>query len=172
MKKILVTTLAMVAFATTSYAAVTYDADGVGFVGKGDVQSIYDWNNSMLQDNAASVQFQMLDTSSASWRCSGVNPAGNPVTNTLTSESASVNADVSFDARKNKNGQVTGFILNGTTNGSTTVSSVGVCPTDDPTKWITPRALVLDSIEYEGNGDPLLQVSIDGGDWRDLPATD
>src|ERR671918_1859956 len=37
-------------------------ADGTGFVGKGDVQLIFGWNNKALQDNAGSVEFRANST--------------------------------------------------------------------------------------------------------------
>lgn len=42
----------------SALAAVTFDAStGTGFVGKGDVQLAFGWNNKQLQANAAGVTF-------------------------------------------------------------------------------------------------------------------
>jgi hypothetical protein len=158
------------AFAAAGHAAVIYDENGVGFVGKGDVQTIYDWNNTMLQDNAHLVRFRMLVSGSASWTCTGVNPAGKTVTQSHSTESESVDAAVSFDARKNRVGQVTGFVLNGAAVGSTEYAGVGVCPT--LRNWLVQPSLDQDSLVYEGSADPLLQISIDGQEWYDLPITE
>ncbi|WP_353815177.1 hypothetical protein [Agromyces sp. SYSU T00266] len=42
-------------------AAVTFDpGSGTGFVGKGDVQNAFAWNNAQFQQRAASVSFQLI----------------------------------------------------------------------------------------------------------------
>jgi hypothetical protein len=167
--------IAMVASALTlsalANAAVTYDEFGVGFVGKGDVQSLYDWNNSMFQEHAGDVRFRMLTGGGTTWNCIGNNPQGKEVTQTKGSESEALAVEISFDARKNRHGQVTGFILKGAEMiGLTSYESVGVCnPPND--KWSNYR-LVEGSINYDGGGDPLLQVSIDDDEWHDLPISE
>jgi hypothetical protein len=170
--------IAMVASALTlsalANAAVTYDGDGVGFVGKGDVQSIYDWNNYDFQENAELVEFRMLTGGGTTWKCSGNNPAGKLVIQTKGSESEGVNAEVGYDARKNRQGQVTGFILTGlkTAQGGMTIyQSIDYCSTAPNDKW-SNYGLVEGSVNENGGGDPLLQVSIDGENWFDLPITE
>jgi hypothetical protein len=168
MKSSILTLAACLALSTAAHADVVYDENGVGFVGKGDLQSLYDWNNSMLQENAASVQFRLLSSGSASWTCSGVNPAGKPVTQSHSIESVAVESGVSFSARKNQSGQVTGFVLNGGVVGSTEFETVGACNT--LRNWQVQPTLDEGSINYEG-GDAMLQVSVDALEWYDLPPT-
>lgn len=58
MKKFAQTVLAITAccvIGVMSYAAVVVDDEGVGFVGKGDVQSLFGWNNAALQTCATST---------------------------------------------------------------------------------------------------------------------
>ena len=38
-------------------ASVTVNPDGTGFVGKGNVQTVFNWKNKQLQDNAINVKF-------------------------------------------------------------------------------------------------------------------
>lgn len=48
--------LAAATLATVAIAAVTFDpVTGTGFVGKGDVQTAFGWNNQQLQQNADGV---------------------------------------------------------------------------------------------------------------------
>ena len=57
-------------------AAVTFDpATGTGFVGKGDVQLVYGWNNQALQTNALNVQFRANSevVTEVSWVCTNSN---------------------------------------------------------------------------------------------------
>lgn len=173
MKTKLLTLASVLALSFAANASVTYDEEGVGFVGKGDVQSLFGWNNHELQANAEFVQFRMISPGgSASWKCSGINPGGNTVTNTKGVESLAMNANVSMDARKNRAGQVTGFLLNGFDDSSAPdYSSVGECtkPNDN---WQS-YDLVPGSLEFESEGaEMMLQVSVDGDTWYDMPITD
>lgn len=43
---------------TTAFADWWINGDGTGFVGKGDVQSVYGWNDADMQANAGSVTFR------------------------------------------------------------------------------------------------------------------
>jgi hypothetical protein len=61
MRKVIIGIMAVAMLAiipAAASASVTYDAaTGKGFVGKGDVQTAYGWNNAALQANAAGVTF-------------------------------------------------------------------------------------------------------------------
>ena len=47
-----------------------FPAPGVcGWVGKGDVQSIFAWNNNVMQNNHQDVQFRYQDVQTTSWDC-------------------------------------------------------------------------------------------------------
>src|ERR671919_607566 len=78
MKKFGKKTIALVAGAVAALtiagaatAAVIFNPDdGTGFVGKGDVQLVYGWNNKALQDNAGAVQFRANSVSETTWTCS------------------------------------------------------------------------------------------------------
>lgn len=55
--------------AMSANASVIYDENGVGFVGKGDIQSLFDWNNSQLQENASLLEFRFITAGSVTWQC-------------------------------------------------------------------------------------------------------
>jgi hypothetical protein len=154
-------------------ADVVYDANGVGFVGKGDVQEVFGWNSHTLNEEAGSLRFQLLTTSGATWQCLGINPAGNPVRTTRGTESDAIESTVVFDTRRNRSGQVTGFDLTGIEPYVTQYASIGSCPTPSLSAgWIQQPTLVPDSLVYSNGEDgPLLQVSVDGVIWFDLPIT-
>ena len=62
MKKMIAALFAM-ALATTAQAAVTFDPEtGTGFVGKGDVQVAFGWNNAQFQANATGLSFAYVAT--------------------------------------------------------------------------------------------------------------
>lgn len=134
----LATTTALVAGAllfgtTAASAAVTFDAEtGTGFVGKGDVQTAFAWNNKALQDNASGVTFSYSSTDTYAATCVFVTGEGTrgEQTHTLNiPRTATVDATVAYDARTAR--QITGFTLEGFTStvASGNVPVVGgVCP--------------------------------------------
>lgn len=106
-------------FTTTAYAAVTFDPDtGKGFVGKGDVQEVFGWNNKQLQDNAASVTFTFVSktVSEVSWECTNTNNDKiQERERTTTTETSGVLSSIARERN-----QITGFNLNGFSSTETT----------------------------------------------------
>lgn len=160
--------IALLVTTGASMASVSVDENGVGFVGKGDVQAVFDWNNSELQQNVGNLSFRFASSTTVSWKCEGTNPKGKIVTSQHES-STSLNAEIALDARKNKQGQITGFNLQGFDASQTTAQAVGTC--GESKGFLVPYALVEDSVQWEGSGEPSLQVSIDGETWYDLLIT-
>jgi hypothetical protein len=149
-------------------ADVTVDELGIGFVGKGDVQAVYDWNNSMLQANANLLQFKFSSTGTVSWTCEGVNRNGQTVTSNVRNEDNGTSTYIAYDARKNRTGQITGFILAGFQGNAITSNGIGSCGASNG--FLVPFQLVSE-INYEGSDEPSLKVSIDGATWFDLQIT-
>ncbi|TPG13861.1 hypothetical protein [Pedococcus bigeumensis] len=69
-----------------SASAYTLGASGVGWVGKGEVQSASGWNNKSMQDNVSGVTFAYDSTSTYEVVCEFDTPGGNHhvITNTKT----------------------------------------------------------------------------------------
>jgi hypothetical protein len=89
-------------------------ASGIGFVGKGDVQTAFGWNNKQLQTNAGGVTFAYIAEEEYSAVCewtTGEGTKGEQTHDVAHSRSTSVAAQVGYDARVKS--QITGFILNG-----------------------------------------------------------
>lgn len=135
MKKIFLAAAAATAFvSTTAIAAVTFDpVTGTGFVGKGDVQLAFGWNNAALQRNASGVTFTYSAEEEYKYDCTftvivGRDRTAEPRTQNRGKET-SVNASVAYDARIRN--QITGFNLNGmgssTSDGEAPVEG-GHCP--------------------------------------------
>lgn len=107
----------MVLAATAAFATVTFDPNtGTGFVGKGDVQLAFGWNNAMVQANATGVSFEY--DSSATYDVTIEFDTGNSDHNvthhTLTQNKATaVNDQVVSSMRTNTHGDLTGFNLTG-----------------------------------------------------------
>lgn len=158
---------ALLTFAGGALATVTIDEDGNGFVGKGDVQLAFDWNNAQLQENAGLLQFRYASSGTATWKCEGLNPQGKKVVDEYETTTA-VAQGLAFDPRKNKQGQITGFNLGGFI-GAGSTTEPGTCPPKGH-NWVQQPVLVGD-INYEGSEDAALQVSTDETEWHTLIIT-
>lgn len=123
-----------------AYAAVTFDpATGLGFVGKGDLQTPWGWNDAKLQNSAAGVSFyyHTYQTGSYSAVCTfttGEGTRGERTHNVAHSKDVvgSIESTVLHDARKNSQGKVTGFNLTGLGTGTSTVSSGSIPVVGEP----------------------------------------
>jgi hypothetical protein len=127
---------ATLALATPATAAVTFDpATGVGFVGKGDVQLAFGWNNSQLQTRAPGVSFaaESETVSEVSWVCTNTrNENTQERERTTTTSTTGVVSAVTRDGKK----QVTGFNLQGYTGEPESTSTTEGNPLNScPTNW-------------------------------------
>ena len=154
----------VLAVAGTAAATVTLNSDGTGFVGKGDVQLIYGWNNAQLQNNASLVRFQVSQstTTEYSWQC--LNGGGNDVNK---SDSTTTTTQGVVDSIARVKNQITGFNLNGYS-GEPVVTTVPSGPARDACG--NGQAFVDGSddggtITASSGG---LQVSTDGTTWFNL----
>jgi hypothetical protein len=140
MKKMLFAAVASAFIATAASAAVIFDSNtGFGFVGKGDVQLLYGWNNQKLQQNAEGVSFYYDAVDTYDVTCEWTTTTGGPNPQTIVHDvtvprHTSVSSTIAYESRKNSNGlngPVTGFNLNGfgstTTHGTVPVIG-GSCP--------------------------------------------
>ena len=137
MKRALITALAVsgLALSATSASAYTLNPDGTGFVGKGEVQTAFGWNNQALQANADAVNFYVSTTteSETTWTCSRTTPAGGEIvqerSNTTTTEAQGL-----LDSTTRDKKQVTGFLIEGPDGELTTEivdqdgPAIGSCP--------------------------------------------
>lgn len=82
-----VSSVGILAMGGTAAAAVTYDpATGYGFVGKGEVQIAYGWNNSTLQKNAKDVTFTSSQAASQALSQSASQDGTQAVTQSMSQE--------------------------------------------------------------------------------------
>lgn len=157
----------LIAGAAAVDAAVSFDAaTGEGFVGKGDVQTAFGWNNKQLQDNADDVRFRASATivTEVSWTCTNSNNDNEQVRERTTTTSTS---GVVTSVARLRN-QVTGFTLGGydgtvvessTTNGP----QLNSCPSG-------PWSLTIPAGDPEvvDSGTGAVEVSVDGSTWLPL----
>lgn len=118
---------AAAAVATVAMAAVTYDpASGTGFVGKGDVQLAFGYNNAGFQAVASDVSFEYRESVTYSYDCALIqgNSGGAKIYARDIPVTTSINNVPAFDVRTNK--QVNGYNLTG----KGVVSSTGQIPVE------------------------------------------
>jgi hypothetical protein len=152
---------------STALAAWHFDAEyGTGFVGKGDVQFVFAWNNPMLQQNANSVQFRMLSVTDTvtTWVCG--KDAGEQRQERTRQTRTTLHGLVESVARDRN--QVTGFHLLGydgepSSSNVTEGPAIGTCPTF----WSIDAGSIETFGPYLVGGG--VQVSVNGADWHDLP---
>jgi hypothetical protein len=97
--------------AATTFPANFNASTGVGFVGKGDVQLRFGWNNKQLQEKADSIYFRVATDSvwEHEWSCTN-SKSGNTVFKSASSKRVG-QVPIASVARVNK--QCTGFNLTG-----------------------------------------------------------
>jgi hypothetical protein len=103
-------------FSSAASAAVAVDDSGVGFVGKGDVQLAFGWNNAAAQANVNGVSFSYETDESYAVTCEWDTVTGGKNSKTIhhavtNHKSQSVSAGIAADPRKK--GQWVGYNLNG-----------------------------------------------------------
>jgi hypothetical protein len=154
-------------FTTAAYAAVTFDPDtGTGFVGKGDVQQVFDWNNKQLQQNAESVEFRAISevVTEVSWICT--NNKNENIQEREETTTTTIQGLVDSIARERN--QITGFNLNGYSGDGPEESSttdgppLNSCPSG-PWSLTTPAG---DPEEVSSTSS--LEVSKDGTNWENI----
>jgi hypothetical protein len=126
MKKSLKTILGLSALAGTivvTYALTTFDpSTGIGFVGKGDVQTPWSWNDQTLQAQAENVTFAYNSAQQDIYAvtCEFDTGSGTHVVHHTINKASHVGDTVAYDVtkanRNNPQGKVTGFNLTGQEN--------------------------------------------------------
>ncbi|MFM8246766.1 MAG: hypothetical protein ACKN9M_07420 [Burkholderiaceae bacterium] len=116
---------ALILGTTPAIAAVIFDpSTGIGFVGKGDVQDAFLWNNQQLQTNAPGLEFKVVQTRQWTATCTdadGKQEIGDGKFKALKDTTYSIDSKpggggsnkVNSDPRLNPQKMVTGFTLSG-----------------------------------------------------------
>ena len=132
MQRIALLLMASAVFGAVVRRTITFDeSTGTGFVGKGDVQLVFGWNNAMLQANAENLRFTYDSMTTFDVTCEWETGMGMglQVHQQTRSDSAEISNSVTYTTRKHA--QVDGFNLEGfgTITSTGDVSEVGdACP--------------------------------------------
>jgi opacity protein-like surface antigen len=153
--------IATLAISSPASAAVNFNADnGTGFVGKGDIQLGFGWNNKQLQDGAKNVTFRLKTHERYSVTCEWETVTGGKNSKVIEhsiTKTANVNSNIAVSVEPRTRNQITGFNLTGfgagTTGGTEPVIGGG-CPGESEKGEITAFTLVDSSggLEAQHNG--------------------
>jgi opacity protein-like surface antigen len=117
MKKMLLAAAAATAMiSSAAIAAVTYDENGYGFVGKGDVQLAFGWNNAAMQKNHLGVDFYVQSSARYEVVCEWTTVTGGKNSKTIlhdVTKKYTISDSAAIDSTSRKTGQYTGWHLNG-----------------------------------------------------------
>jgi hypothetical protein len=148
---------------SSAFATITFNpTTGVGFVGKGDVQYTFGWNNQQLQSGAGSVQFRANSevVTEVSWICTNSNNEN--IQERARTTTTSIQGLVDNIARERN--QITGFNLTGYNTATPPIQSsetdgppLNSCP-GGPWSLTTPAG---DPVEISNT--TTLEVSKDSG---------
>lgn len=138
MRKTFIAAVAALTVVSTAAGAAVAVTDGVGFVGKGDVQLAFGWNNAAAQKNANAVSFTYEGKTTYDVTCEWDTVTGGPRSKTIHHDitiprHTSVFSTIAADPRKT--GQYTGYNLNGfgsTVTTGTTPEVGAACPGNNP----------------------------------------
>jgi hypothetical protein len=123
MKKFFTAALASAVFiASPANATVTFDpGTGIGFVGKGDVQFAFGWNNAQMQARHLGVTFAVDESVSYDVTCEWTTVTGGKNSKTIThtvTNHRDVSSNAAVDSQSRRTGQYTGWHLLGYSGGS------------------------------------------------------
>ncbi len=125
MRHILVVLAAIAIVAVPTFAAVTLNPSTMtGFVGKGDVQLAFGWNNKQMQQNQDGVGFYY--EASATYQQSCIKETQRHTIRHVYTKKAAIATEISRDARQ-KN-QMVGYILTGADVQDDSGAPLNVCP--------------------------------------------
>lgn len=135
---------AVFSISTIAMASVSIDfSTGAGFVGKGDVQLAYGWNNAQLQNKAGDVGFYAQSSADYDAVCvwtTGTGTRGQHTHHVTHTTTSNLKDSIAYDARVKT--QITGFNLRGFVLGSTVESGDpipvlgGPCPGNEGTDGV------------------------------------
>jgi hypothetical protein len=134
-KAVVLSTAAIVLAATSAFATVIFDpASGTGWVGKGDVQMAYGWNNKTMQANHTAITFEYDATTHYEWVCEWTTNEGKKGEKTHSqARTTTVGVAGQVGNRDRMTGQWTGWFLTGYTSSAAGSSEdfEPTCPGND-----------------------------------------
>ena len=142
---IIAASIAALAVPATAFASVSVDANGNGYVGKGDVQSALKWNNADFDNNVAKLKFTAGTQSMSNqtrWQCSG----GEQSRTSTVVQSRTVQATqvLSSNGKQITGWNLTGFGFQYVSGGYSGAPYVGYCPAGESFGGFLPNVFTTD----------------------------
>ena len=137
--------LGLLATAAVASASVAVDANGNGYVSKGDVQSALKWNNGDFDKNVANLKFTAGTQSNSNqtrWQCSGGEQSR--TSTVVQSRTAKVTPVLSSNGKQITGWDLTGFDFQYVSGGYSGAPYVGYCPTGESFGGFLPHVFTTD----------------------------
>jgi hypothetical protein len=168
MKRTAVLALTGIALAATTAVAYTIDDAGFGWVGKGEVQTVFGLNNARMQAAHTRVVFDYEATTVYSWQCEWYTGADHNLSHHTHPQTTSRAVSAAIGSGSRPTGQWTGWNLTGFEGATATGGDfTATCPGNDAGNGNSGEKTVVDgSVTSTTTGG--LFASIDG-DRRLLP---
>lgn len=160
----------LAAVSTAALASVTLDVtDGTvtGFIGKGDVQSAFHYNNKQMQDQVNNVKFNFSDSLEVTFTCTF------ETTHTTHTHDWDRSGDLTFkwvgNPRMNPTGSGTGWLVNGDLHLTGNLASLDGLPVEGQACPLGNGTVDVGSINIVESGATLTATI--GGNSQNIPVT-
>jgi hypothetical protein len=120
---------------SAAYAATLDLTTGLGFVGKGEVQLAYGWNNAVMQRNHTAVDFYLQTTARYEVECEWTTETGGKKSKTIlhdVTKKFKVSDTTAIDTKSRMTGQWTGWNLRGYEGGAPDIIELPASQTSCP----------------------------------------
>ena len=142
---IIAASIAALAVPATAFASVNVDANGNGYVGKGDVQSALKWNNADFDNNVAKLKFTAGTQSMSNqtrWQCSGGEQSR--TSTVVQSRTVQTTQVLSSNGKQITGWNLTGFGFQYVSGGYSGAPYVGYCPAGESFGGFLPNVFTTD----------------------------
>jgi len=146
MRKLIILAISVIALAipAAGIASVTVD-NGVGYVGKGDVQSALKWNNADFDNKVAKLKFTAGTQSMSNqtrWQCSGGEQSR--TSTVVQSRTVQTTQVLSSNGKQITGWNLTGFGFQYVSGGYSGAPYVGYCPAGESFGGFLPNVFTTD----------------------------
>lgn len=149
----------------SSYLVMLDTTTGVGFVGKGAVQSRFKWNNAGLQANVGGITFSYEVSGVYEQSCLHATDNEHKTVQKTFKKTVELSSDVAHAARRNPQNKVTGFHLTGISGTDVQSPPTDLCnpgQSEPESVWIPDPAGAYPQVTQTSGTPATLHVSFGG----------
>jgi hypothetical protein len=145
MRKLMIIAASIAALAIPATAFASVDANGIGYVGKGDVQAALKWNNGDFDNKVKDLKFTAGTQSNSNqtrWQCSGGEQSR--TSTVVQSRTVKVTPVLSSNGKQITGWDLTGFGFQYVSGGYSGAPYVGYCPAGESFGGFLPNVFSTD----------------------------